>query len=297
MNNDEDEDVNDTARRAGIDAVRRRHDEARRFGGPISGKNGGSPELGNGIPDRFDRAIGEPDNSIRVKPESKASKPESKASKAFPFILQKDIDLQPKQFLIDGFLGLHEISAFYGSPDSGKSTVVIHAACCLAANVDFGGRHVKQGLVVYVAAERGGVVKRRIKAWCIEHEVSDIPLAIIDHAVDLRTSKDDANRIVATVKEIEAHCGYPAVFIIFDTLNRVLAGGDENSPKDMGAVVASLDHIFRATGAHVTVIHHVPVDRGDRLRGHGLLLGALDMTVRVAKEDGTVWHAGVVDVG
>ena len=175
MNHDEDEDVNDTARRAGIDAVRRRHDEARRFGGPTSGKNGGSPELGRGIPDRFDRAIGEPDNSIRVKPESKARRPDGKTSKAFPFILQKNINLEPKQFLIDGFLGLHETSAFYGSPDSGKSTVVIHAACCLAADHDFCGRRVKQGLVVYVAVERGGVVKRRIKAWCVEHNVSDIP--------------------------------------------------------------------------------------------------------------------------
>src|SRR5262249_34354673 len=104
--------------------------------------------------------------------------------------------------------------------------------------------------------------------------------------------KNDADRIIATVKEIEAQCGYPAVLIIFDTLNRVLAGGDENSSQDMGAVVASLDHIFRETGAHVTVIHHVPVERDDRLRGHGLLLGALDMTVRVAKKEGTV-HAGV----
>jgi hypothetical protein len=207
----------------------------------------------------------------------------------FPFTMAKDITFEPKEFLIDGFLGRHEVSAWYGPPDAGKSTVLIHAACCVAAGLTFCGQRVRQGPVLYVAAERGAIVRRRIKAWCKEHGLDDIPLAVVDHAIDLRSNKLDAERIIATARELGGTtCGQPVAWIIFDTLNRVLAGGDENSSKDMGAVIAAIDHIHRATQAHVSVIHHVPVDRVDRMRGHGSALGAVDMTVRVTKEQGIV---------
>lgn len=75
---------------------------------------------------------------------------------------------------------------------------------------------------------------------------------------------------------------------IFDTLARIMSGGDENSPKDMGALIGNIDKVYRATGAHCTLVHHVPVDRDDRMRGHSSLLAALDTTVRVSKPDGIV---------
>jgi len=64
-----------------------------------------------------------------------------------------------------------------------------------------------------------------------------------------------------------------------------LAGGDENSSKDAGAVLASIDYIHRETNAHVSVVHHVPVDRTDRMRGHGLILGGVDQTNRITKDE------------
>ena len=99
------------------------------------------------------------------------------SARPFPFKLAKDIKVTPKQYLIEGFLGRHEVSAWYGPPDAGKSTVTIDAACHVAAGLLYCKRAVEQGAVLYVAAERGAIVKRRIKAWCKEHGRDDIPLA------------------------------------------------------------------------------------------------------------------------
>ena len=74
----------------------------------------------------------------------------------------------------------------------------------------------------------------------------------------------------------------PTVLIIIETINRVLAGGDENSSRDMGLVVRHLTDIQERTGAHILTVHHMPVD-GERMRGHGSLLGACDVTVRAEK--------------
>jgi hypothetical protein len=241
-------DVNDTLRDEGPDAVRARSDGAVKV-------NGGA--------------------SVEIVP--------------FPFTLAKDVTLVSKVFMIDGLLGRHETSVFYGAPETGKSVVVLDMACCVAAGIAYCGRRVEQAPVIYVAVERGGLVKRRLLAWMKEHGLSEIPLAIIDAAVDLRTpGKLDDDRIVATALALEAICGEPAGWIIFDTLNRVLAGGDENSSKDTGAVIAAVDHIHRETGAHCSLIHHVPQDRTDRMRGHGSVAGATDTTVRISKDGAVV---------
>jgi hypothetical protein len=208
---------------------------------------------------------------------------EQPKSKGYAFTLAKDIRFEPKRFLIEDFVEWRECSAWYGEPDSGKSTGVLHAGACVSSGTKFCGKRILEaGAVLYVAAERGGVTKRRIKAWCIKHGKPDIPLAIIDDAVNLRTNKIDADRIIEAARELARATDQRVVWIIFDTLNRVLAGGDENSPVDMGSMVAAFTHVHRQTGAHCTLVHHTPLEK-IRLRGHGSLLGALDQTVLVRK--------------
>jgi hypothetical protein len=216
-----------------------------------------------------------------------SSKPKTKPIKPFPFVLARDITIEPKEFLIDGFLGLREQSGWFGPPDSGKSAIMVYAACCVAAGVAFCGRTVRSGPVLYVAAERGAVVKRRVKAWCQEHRINP-PIAVLDAAIDFRTGETDTARIIETANKLSGLCDSAVVWIIFDTLNRIMAGGDENSPKDMGTIITNLDKVYRATNAHCSLIHHVPVDRSDRMRGHSSLLGALDTTVKVTKSNAIV---------
>jgi hypothetical protein len=62
----------------------------------------------------------------------------------------------------------------------------------------------------------------------------------------------------------------------------LLAGGDENSPKDVGAFINNIARIQDTTGAHLLLVHHVPHDQ-NRMRGHGALLAACDTTIRVEK--------------
>jgi hypothetical protein len=215
----------------------------------------------------------------------------------YKLTLARDITAEAtlKVFLIDGFLGRDEVSFWYGQPECGKSTVLIDAVCHVATGRPWCGRAVMRGAVLYVAAERGQNVKRRILAWRLEHGINDFPLAVIDDAVDLRSGKVDTDRIIAAAKALEKSSGQKVVWIIFDTLSRVLAGGDENSSKDMGLLVLSVDRIFRETGAHCSLVHHMPLGNSDRMRGHGLANGAGDTTVHVEKQNGIVTAA--VDKG
>jgi hypothetical protein len=210
--------------------------------------------------------------------------------KPYKLVLARDITAEGtlKIFLIDGFLGRDETSIWYGPPECGKSTAKIDAACHIATGRPWCGRAVMRGPVLYVAAERGQTVKRRVLAWRIEHGIDDFPLAVIDDTVDLRTGKVDADRIIAAAKALGELSGQKVVWIIFDTLSRVLAGGDENSSRDMGLLVLSIDRIYRETGAHCSLVHHVPLGNDGRMRGHGLAPGAADTTIRIEKQNGIV---------
>jgi hypothetical protein len=64
-----------------------------------------------------------------------------------------------------------------------------------------------------------------------------------------------------------------------------MAGGNENSPDDMGAFVANCDLIRQATGAHLSVVHHTGKDEGRGTRGHSLLSAAADTMIEVSKDE------------
>lgn len=195
-----------------------------------------------------------------------------------------DIDPSPrKTWLVERILGDGELSCIFGPPGSGKSALATDLATHIAAGMPWLGRSVKAGAALYVAAERAPLVKRRMAAWQKHHSITDLPLAVLDGTIDLRTSKRTAAEIINHAKLFQSTVGRPVRLIVVDTVSRALAGGDENSSKDLGALIMNVTEIQAATGAAVSLVHHVPQDGQQRLRGHGVLLGAVDTTVSVTK--------------
>jgi hypothetical protein len=200
------------------------------------------------------------------------------------FTLFADIDPEPRKvFLVEGLLGAGETSSFVGVPGSGKSVLAGDLACHVAGDVSWLGRRVSKGAVLYVAAERVKLTERRFAAFRKHHRIDKLPLALISGAVNLLSSQEHVAEIAAFAANLKEKTKLPIVLILIDTVSRVLCGGDENSPKDMGAFVANVAQLQEVTGAHVLLIHHVPQDGNVRLRGHGALLGSLDTVVAIEK--------------
>src|SRR5262249_48369835 len=71
------------------------------------------------------------------------------------------------------------------------------------------------------------------------------------------------------------------VLIVFDTLARCFVGGEENTARDMGRLIANVDRIRVETGATVLLVHHTGLKK-QRARGHTALDGAADTIFLVA---------------
>jgi RecA-family ATPase len=200
------------------------------------------------------------------------------------FLLFSDLSAtSSKEWLVHNLLGHGEASAFYGKPGDGKSVLAEDLGLHVAAGWPWHDRPVKRGAVIYVALERAKLVERRAIAFRNKHNAPELPFAIVRGPLDFRDIRT-AERMAGIGQQVEEETGEQAVLFQIDTLSRGLFGGDENSPKDMGALVNTSGLLQEKTGAHVSWVHHMPVD-GERMRGHGALLGALDTTIHVLKGD------------
>ncbi|OYW61532.1 MAG: hypothetical protein B7Z40_18350 [Bosea sp. 12-68-7] len=190
-----------------------------------------------------------------------------------------------KRTFVKGVFGDGEFTVLSGLPGSSKSLITTDGACHVAAGMPWHGRAVRQGLVVYIAAERKLLTERRMLAFRKRHGVGDIPLLVMGGVIDLVSANLDAKAISAAIKEAEVTSGQTCVWIIVDTLTRVFGGGDQHAPKDMGAFVRNCDLIREATGAHLTAIHHTTWS-GERGKGAIDLDGAVDASFLVKKRAG-----------
>jgi hypothetical protein len=199
-----------------------------------------------------------------------------------------DIDPEPqKEWLVDNFLGEGELSCFYGPPGSAKSLLVGDLAAHVAWGQNWFGHRASEGGVLFLAVERAGLVFRRFAAFRKHHSVPNLPLLIAPGEIDLRTGRRGADTVISYAKQMEQQTGLPTKLIVGDTASRLLAGGDENSPKEMGSFINNVAYIQQETSSHIALVHHVPHEQQKRMRGHGSLLAACDTTICVEGSGGT----------
>lgn len=196
---------------------------------------------------------------------------------------------------VEGVLLDRSAIVIYGESNSGKTFFATDLALHVAAGIAWRGRAVEQGGVVYVALEGSAGFANRIAVW--RNEIAGdmrVCFAAICQSINLLDPQADADRLVAAVKEAATAFEMPVRLIVIDTLSRALAGGNENAPDDMGALVMNMDHVREQTGAAVMFIHHSGKDQAKGARGHSLLRAAIDTEIEVVATDGPVRTATVV---
>ncbi|OOY07357.1 helicase RepA family protein [Thioclava sp. F36-7] len=185
--------------------------------------------------------------------------------------------------LVDGWLRTGELSMLVAPSGSGKSFVALDLAHAIAAGTCWGSQKTRPGTVVYVAAEDPDGIRDRLRAI----EVAKPEAA---ETVDVLRSLFTIEASVPLIEEgpvtnlIGAFEYADPDLVIFDTLARCLAGADENSSREMGSVIASLDRIRRETGAHVMLVHHTGKDATKGARGSSALRAAVDAEIAVTKD-------------
>jgi hypothetical protein len=209
----------------------------------------------------------------------------------------EDIRLEgASQTLVKGMLGKGRCSLWYGDSGTGKSFLALDLGLHLALCREWFGRRVAQALVVYIAAEAGGSMRRRVIAFFQHHGVSaqDVPFALIASPINLLDASPDLPALLHEIETARARFRDLPVLVIIDTLSRALAGGNENMPDDMGAFIRHVDRLREVTGAHVAIVHHTGKTPGQGARGHSLLKAAVDSAVEISRPEASKQSVALV---
>lgn len=182
--------------------------------------------------------------------------------------------------LVKGVIDAETLVLMYGEPGCGKTFLALDLALSIADGREWLGHKVRRSRVVYVAAEAGTSIRNRVSAWQRHRWTGDDEIdfrAVVSPVNLCHPRGNDVHRLAEAIGAADV--------VVIDTVSRALAGGDENSPGDMGAFVATLDRLRSDLRCTVIAIHHVGKDASRGARGHSLLRCAVDTEIAVERRD------------
>jgi hypothetical protein len=195
----------------------------------------------------------------------------------------------PKQWLIEGWLGLGDIGMLFGAPGTGKTFVALDLALDAAlGQAAAGGMFAiaRRLNVAYATSEGGGGLGDRLRAAALARRLDrDLPGLTLWTAQPQLFEAGDVGA-ASWVAAVQAAGDAPDV-VILDTLHGATAGADENSARDMGTVLGSVRFIRDTLGCAVLLVHHANKQGG--YRGSSALHGAVDLMART-DGDGDSWR-------
>jgi len=198
-----------------------------------------------------------------------------------------DIEDEPVEYLIDGVLPKRGFIALFSPPGSYKSFVAMDMAEAVATGRPWMGRDVPTpGGVLIIAGEGHGGIGARIRA-CKKHNKTPVgaEIYVLRAAINLRSSAEDFDLLVSSIKELIERTGVQFELVQIDTLARAFGGGQENNSEDMGAFIHNMGRIQRILNCALMIIHHAGKDSSKGLRGHSSLLAAVDTQLELMKID------------
>ena len=222
------------------------------------------------------------------------------------YSLAEFLELPPPEWLIEGILPLQGLSALYGQPGDGKTFIALDMALSIASGLDWQGHPVRKGCVVYISAEGGGGLSKRVGAWLDQHHMhpeayKSVFAHFIVSAIKVHPESTDLSELIEqSIESVEyrrnliAECmdgelpvnpneNQPPLVVIVDTLSRCFEG-DENQQEDMGYFIKGLDWLRQEQGATVEVVHHTNKSSLNE-RGSSVFRGACDTMMLVEKKE------------
>lgn len=182
--------------------------------------------------------------------------------------------------IVGGLFEAGTLAVLFGESNTGKSTLALDLALCIARGDAWRGRPTRKGVVLWLALESAAGLRRRVVAHRLRRPGGAPLFADITESVRL-LEVHDVQAIVATIRAAESSAGEKCALVVVDTVARALAGGDENDGRDMGTLIRGCDLIRAETGATVLLIHHSGKDSTRGARGHSSLRAAVDTELEV----------------
>lgn len=191
------------------------------------------------------------------------------------------VDLPRGEPLIDGVLDRHSLFVISGRDQTYKSFLAIDWLACLATGHPWLGHTVERTKVLYIVGEGAWGLNDRVAAWeaAWGEDIEDQWFHIRRAPVNLFRQTEAFLDLLARIEDEKYGVA------VFDTLQRMSSGADQNSAKDAGVIIHALDRIKQiTTSGAVGIVAHT--DKGDNdTRGSSAFEDDADIVWRTKRDE------------
>lgn len=207
-------------------------------------------------------------------PSPAAKQPRFRVQSTTEFLQRK-----PMHWIIKSILPQADLCVLFGDSGSGKTFFTLDMVGAIARGIEWRGKKVKQGRVVYICAEGAGGFRNRLCAYAHQNGIAsdDLQIGVIPDAPNFM-EKTDIKDVLAAV----ATFGKTDVIVV-DTFAQVMPGANENAGEDVGRALAHCKALARASSALVILVHHTGKDASRGARGWSGLRGAADAQIEIVR--------------
>jgi hypothetical protein len=207
------------------------------------------------------------------------------------FIAEPFEDIKPRYsgYLIKGVLPLAGVGFIAGASKGGKTFIALDWGLKIAAGAaTVMGRKAKQTGVAYIGAEDPDGCRSRVLAWKRRNpRGSYTPFSLIGRGVNL-LDEDEVSQLITELTDLAAvyeEQGHALGLVVFDTLAKCMAGGEENGSVDGGRALAALERVQREISCLVVALaHHGKSGEDKGIRGWSGFDAASDATITVERD-------------
>ena len=184
-------------------------------------------------------------------------------------------DFTTAEEIVEDMLPAQGLAMVYGQSGSGKTFWMLDLSFHIHNGLKWRDKDVKQGDVMYVAAEAGRGIKKRIQAVRKLNPEWRVPF-IADVAPDLGSLTS-----VRAVRDAARVAGNPAVIVV-DTMSASFEG-DDSSQQDVAKMMRNLKVLAVDLQCLVVFVHHATKEGGSH-RGSGVFYNDVDAVLEIVSE-------------
>jgi len=195
--------------------------------------------------------------------------------------MQEDV---AKPAIVSGMISKGGLISLMAPSGHFKTATALSLCYHITQGKNFGPLAVGQPGVVWMIDQEGGLsTTERVKSLCqyYEEQIGEAEFPVSNWLLSnkSRFSFSDPEHIERAIDIVKRK---DVDLIVVDTLSRAIRGVEENSAKEMSAIVDSMDRIREETGVAILLIAHTPKGNTKTVRGSGVIDAA--MTTRVSIE-------------
>ncbi|CAB5151273.1 Primase, C-terminal 2 [uncultured Caudovirales phage] len=196
------------------------------------------------------------------------------------WLTTRDLDskLGPIEWLIDDYFEASTISIIWGDTMAFKSFLALEVCFCVAAGIQWHGKEVRQGTVLYVCGEGANGIARRITGLRQKYNIwEEIPLYVSHGSRDM-IEWEAMKEVIAYGQSLQTKIN----LVMVDTVNRNFSG-EENSSKDVAKAYKHLDKVKETFDCSIAMVHHTGKS-GTTIRGSAAWVQNVDASYEMQRQ-------------